>query len=184
MMDAAELLYLAAALSVCDWRPGAFVVEIGAFKGQTTVFLAQVLNLLGLRVPVLSVDPFELVQPDPLNPKGSYSDYRETVHRNQLDDNCFPIVAFSEHAAAVIADSIGLLVVDGGHHYDVASRDLELYGPKVIPGGIVFVDDYTTSYPGVMRAVDEYFGANDGFEVVHRSYFVVARRRSGSKVPA
>src|SRR5437764_15293596 len=70
MMDAAELLHLAAALALCEWRPGAIVVEIGTFQGQTAVFLAKVLEALGVRAPVLSIDPFERARPDGLNPQG------------------------------------------------------------------------------------------------------------------
>jgi len=176
MMDAEELLYLAATLASCSWPERSIVVEIGAYVGQTTVFMARVLQLLGQRIPILSVDPFERAQPDALNPQGIYSAYLERVQANQLADMCMPLVAFSQHAAPVVPDRIGALVVDGGHYYPTVSTDLELYGPKLVRGGLIFIDDYGPMYPDVMRAVDEYFTPHAPFDVLHRSYFVIARR--------
>lgn len=178
MMDAGELLHLAATLALFPWgRHGdAVAVEIGAFEGATTVFMARVLRALGTRAPVLSIDPFERAAPDELNPQGVYSGYMRNVRDAGFEDQCLPLVAFSEHAAAVVPERVGILVVDGSHHYAAVKKDLELFGPKVLPGGLVFVDDYVPAYAGVMRAADESFGPGGPFEVLHKSYFVVARR--------
>lgn len=177
MMDVGELLMLAGTIASYPWDDTDILVEIGAYLGQTTVFMAKVLEILGKRVPILSIDPFERVQPDPLNPQGIYPMYLSNIRTHHVDDICLPLVAFSEHAAPVVPDCIGVLVVDGGHHYPVVARDLELYGRKVRPGGLVFVDDYGPCYPGVIRAVDEYFTPDQPFALLHRSYFTVAQRR-------
>ena len=163
------------------YPPRAIVVEIGAFRGRTTVFIAKVLKRLGLRQPVLSIDPFERVDPDPVNPQGSYSAYMENLRAASVDDVCAPLVAFSENAAPFVPDNVGLLVIDGCHHYEVVLRDLELYCPKVLPNGMVFIDDYTEQYAGVVRAVNEYFGSGGAFRIVHRSYFVIARREAADE---
>jgi cephalosporin hydroxylase len=180
MMDASELAHLAATLAAYPWHAEGIVVEIGAYHGSTSVFMAKVLQRLGHRVPVLSVDPFERAAPDRLNPRGLYAAYLRTVRDHDLEDVCLPLVAFSRDAAPVVPATIGVLVVDGGHHYPTVSQDLRLYAPKVLPGGLIFVDDYVDAYPGVMRAVDEYFVDARPFSIVHKSYFVVAQRRRGS----
>ena len=176
MMDPSELLHLAATLAAFPWDGRAIVVEIGAYVGRTTVFMAEVLRLLGHRVPILSIDPFEAVQPDPLNPQGIFSAYAATVQASGSAGMCLPLLAFSTDAAPVVPDWIGVLVVDGGHHYPTVSRDLALYAPKVLPGGLIFIDDYGPAYPDVVRAVDEYFSGQAPFTVLHVSYFVVAVR--------
>jgi hypothetical protein len=145
--------------------------------GQTTVFMAQVLRLLGRRVPILSIDPFERAQPDALNPQGIYSAYLNAIQANQLADLCFPLVAFSQDAAPVVPDRIGVLVVDGGHYYPTVSKDLELYAAKLLPGGFMFIDDYGPAYPDVVRAVDEYFTPDAPLTILHQTYFVIAQRR-------
>lgn len=177
MMDAGELTYLAAALSVYPWGRRGIVVEIGAYRGSTSVFMAKVLQHLGHRVPILSIDPFERVAPSRTNVRGAYTAYLRTVREHEVDDVCLPLVAFSKDASPVVPDRIGVLVVDGGHEHAVVSRDLDDYAPKVLPEGFIFVDDYVDAYPGVRRAVDEYFTDARPFTIVHKSYFVVAQRR-------
>jgi hypothetical protein len=56
--------------------------------------------------------------------------------------------------------------------------DLELYIPKVVPGGYVFLDDYGPAYPDVIRAIDEYLPAHPEIEVLMKSYYVILQRRS------
>ena len=176
MMDAAELAHLAAAAAAVPWSGQSIAVEIGAYRGQTTAFLAKILKLLGLRVPVLSIDPFERVEPDPVNPQGSYTEYLRAIQSAEVERGCLPLVAFSQDAAAVVPDRIGLLIVDGSHHYSAVSQDLALFGSKVVPGGVIFMDDYSDGYPDVVRAADEYFARESRFDILHKSYFLVARR--------
>ncbi len=176
MMDAAELTYLAATLGMVPWDCQPIVVEIGTYVGQTAVFMALVLQKMGHQVPILSIDPFERARHDPLNPSGRYHVYIQNILKWNVGRTCMALVAFSEDAAPVIAQNIGLLVVDGSHHYPDVKKDLMLYCPKVVVGGLVFIDDYVDAYPGVRQAVDEYFPSNDRFEIIHRSWFVVARK--------
>jgi cephalosporin hydroxylase len=181
MMDASELQCLAATLALYPWgrQQEEVVVEIGAFKGATTVFMAKVLRTLGRRVPILSIDPFERATPDDVNPQGVQAAYLQNVRVAGFEDLCLPLAAFSQHAAAVVPNRIAVLIVDGSHHYDAVKSDLALYGRKVLPDGLMFVDDYTPAYPGVMAAVDEYFGPDAPFDLLHKSYFVIAQRRHG-----
>jgi hypothetical protein len=176
MLDAYELLNLAAVLTAFPWNNNEFVLEIGAYRGTTTVFMAKVLESLGNRSPILSIDPFERYQPSPLNPQGDYSAYVANVVKNHLDDICLPLAAFSGNAAPVVASNIGVLVIDGDHLYPAVSRDLSLYSPKIVEGGYVFIDDYGPAYPGVVEAVDEFFVNNPEFLIHAKSYFVIAER--------
>jgi hypothetical protein len=175
-MDSHELLYLAAALASYRWDIGGIVVEIGAYKGRTTVYMAKTLSLLGESIPILSIDPFERARPDPLNPQGKYKSYLETIAGSGLESICLPLVGFSADAAPVVPDNIGLLVIDGGHEYEVVDGDFALYGPKIRSGGLIFLDDYIPAYPGVMRAADEFFESDTQYSILHQSYFIIAQR--------
>lgn len=176
MLDAGELFHLAGALALMPARgETGLVVEIGAYRGRTTVFMARVLRELRRRAVVLSVDPFEGARRDALNPKGSLGAWQKAVRAAGVEDTCLPLVATSRNAAAAVPAGIGVLVVDGDHRYESVQGDLELYGPKLLPGGLFFVDDYAAPYTGVVRAVDEYF-ARPGFTVLHRTHFVVAEK--------
>lgn len=180
MLDAYELLHLGATLVAYPWNNSEFVVEIGAYHGTTTVFMAKVLQAIGKHVPILSIDPFERYQPSSLNPQGDYSAYVANIVNNHVDDVCLPLAAFSGNAAPVIAGNIGVLVIDGDHHYPAVSKDLSLYSGKVREGGYIFIDDYGPAYPEVIQAVDEFFADNPDFSIHVKSYFVIAERTAQS----
>jgi hypothetical protein len=89
-----------------------------------------------------------------------------------------------------VADDVAVLVIDGDHHCPAVSKDLLLYCPKVREGGYVFVDDYSPSYPDVVRAIDEYFTGDSEFTVHAKDYFILAQcsarakpRKTGRSVP-
>ena len=64
MMSEEELLNLVGALAAYAWPKDSIFVEIGAYVGSTTVFVAKVMQILEKTVPILSIDPFERFQPD------------------------------------------------------------------------------------------------------------------------
>jgi cephalosporin hydroxylase len=175
-MDANELLHLAGTLASYDWQRGGFVVEIGAYNGATTVFMAKVLARLGVRVPILSIDPFERFHPDPLNPSGAFATYNENARVAGFSDICLPLAAFSADAAGVVAANIGVIVIDGDHHYEVVERDFELYPPKLLPGGFLFIDDTAPPYDDVLRVTTDFLAANPSYAVLTNGYFTVAQK--------
>jgi Methyltransferase domain len=178
MMDERELTFLAAALAASPAGDGdTIVVEIGTYLGESAIFMAEVLAVLNRGASIFSIDAFDLVEPDPLNPQGSYSDFHAAIVAHGLQRTVMAVSGYSDAVAPLVAPIVALLVVDGGHSYDIALRDLELYAPKLVPGAYLFIDDYGSAYPGVVRAVDDFLASTAGFEVVHRSDFVVARRR-------
>jgi predicted O-methyltransferase YrrM len=153
------------------------VVEIGAYIGRTTVFMVQILRLLGRATKIVSIDPFERCTPDNYNPQGSYARYMKNLRDAGVDRQCMALAAFSEDAAPAVPGSVLLLVIDGWHYYDAVKADLELYLPKLVAGGLVFIDDYGPAYPDVVRAVDEFLARDRAFEVLAKEYYVVLRRR-------
>lgn len=63
----------------------------------------------------------------------------------------------SEDAACLFDnDSVGMVYVDGLHEYEDVSRDINLWYPKVMSGGIIAGHDFDACLPGVIRAVDEF----------------------------
>lgn len=181
MMDDGELKFLAAVAHAFTWSEDDIAVEIGSHSGRTAAFLAETLAEIGCPNVVLSIDPFERVSKDRLNPQGKYRRYVKTMRERGLQDRCVALVGYSHHVAPAVADRIGLLLVDGNHEYSSVSRDLALFAPKLLPGGFVFLDDYTNTYPGVVKATEEFVAAAPDFKLLHRSYFAILQRRA---VPA
>jgi len=50
---------------------------------------------------------------------------------------------------------IGMVIVDGGHSYEVCKSDSEHALRMVKPGGVIVWDDYGSFWPGVVQALDE-----------------------------
>ena len=177
MIDPGELTFIAACLMRAHWEQHQIIVEIGTLYGNTAVFMAKFMESLDLNVPILSIDPFERVEFDALNPQGSYRKYLDTILKSGVENVCLPLVAFSQQAAPVVPNHIGFLLIDGDHHYESIVQDLTLYAHKLVAGGLLFIDDYIDAYPGVIQATDEYLEGSPEFEILHKSYFVIARKR-------
>ena len=180
MMDDGELRYLAGTSLSFAWTSNALVVEIGSYAGLTAAFVAETLAEAGRANPVLSIDPFERVPNTRKNPQGKYKRYLRTMRERGLENRCLPLVAYSHDAAAVVPDRVGLLIIDGNHEYESVARDLALFAPKVLPGGFIFLDDHTETYPGVVKAVEGFVDATPDFELLHQTYFAILRRREES----
>jgi hypothetical protein len=155
---------------------GDFLVEIGAFKGRGTAFIALVLDLLGSAKPVLSVDPFERALPEEDNSKGVFADYQASIRAEGLESRCYVLTGFSRDVALLVPPGISTLVVDGSHLYENVKDDLLRYARKVSPGGSIFVDDYYPTYPGVVKALDEFMFGNSQFSFRNHKYFAVLSR--------
>jgi hypothetical protein len=53
-------------------------------------------------------------------------------------------------------DSVSLLYLDGDHSYEGVMRDLRLWYPKVVKGGIIAGHDYLNKSYGVNKAVSDF----------------------------
>ncbi|GAA4448269.1 class I SAM-dependent methyltransferase [Phytohabitans houttuyneae] len=174
--DAGELLTLASALALCPATAGTIVVEIGTYRGGTACFIGRTLRVLGRPLPVLSIDAFDLLSVEANNVQGDYAEYHNNVRKYGLEGQCMVLTGLSHSTVDLVPDRIGVLVVDGSHSYETVRGDIHDYAPKVVPGGVVFLDDYSPTFPGVVRAVDEFFGDSDEFEILHKTRNVLARR--------
>lgn len=65
----------------------------------------------------------------------------------------------SVQAARMFNDhSVFAVFVDGSHHYEDVAADIEAWECKIRPGGIFAGHDFTQSFPGVQRAINERWG--------------------------
>jgi len=158
------LYYLAATTSA----PGC-LVEIGAFKGKSTAWLAQAARQAGRRLH--SIDP---------HVEGTLDDFRATVRAFDIAAVATIYQAFSHDVGKDWSLPIAFLWVDGGHDYGTVLQDIRDFTPHVAPGGWVVFDDARPDVtPGVIRALDETLRRDDAFDYIGRIRDVdVFRRRS------
>jgi predicted O-methyltransferase YrrM len=140
------------------------IVEIGSFMGRSTVWLACGARHAG-QGRVLSIDPHAgherpAVRPD-LDP---YEAFLANVRQAGVADQVEPIRDTSQNVARRWNDPIRLLWIDGSHAYEDVLADLEGFARHVIPGGHVALHDTRgRGFPGVRKAMLEYFGRHAEF---------------------
>ncbi len=165
-MGAAEvraLLALAAcALALPD--EGA-VVEIGSFKGRSTVGLATLARELGLPAgarPIVSIDPH--TSPSPTDPGvASFEAFTAALAAHELSGVVEAHRATSAEVARAWRRPIRLLWIDGDHTLAGARADFDLYAPFLVPGGLIAFHDTLHFFEGPIRVFVEQVLGSDRF---------------------
>jgi len=157
----ARFLMLAAAGAPAD---GA-IVEIGSFKGRSTVGLAYVAQRYGLG-NVVAIDPHtapSTTDPDLGAQRSSYDEFQESLRRAGVADAVDCRRAFSHEVARTWTRPIRLLWIDGDHVYESVKQDLALFRPYLAPGAIVALHDVLGTWPGPLRVFVEDVLGSDAF---------------------
>ena len=135
------------------------VVEIGCWRGWSQIILA-----LACRDRCWAIDGFNGglgLKEGELQPAsvytGDYVRFDRNLKRAGVDRVVQPIVAWSPAAIEFWPTSlkIGLLCIDGMHTYEAARLDLESWGPLMIPGGWIEIDDVNEDFPGLLQLAAE-----------------------------
>ncbi len=168
-----EMLYRLA----CRVPEDGLIVELGSYKGRSTICLAQ----SGRKV--WAVDHFLGEPLDVLDDKGHAlpdhvaGDYRAAFMANTAPyENVRAIVqptAFGPAGMPVPGGFIDLLFVDAGHDYESVTADLAAWEPHMRPRGVIVFDD--ANFPGVARAMADAGGR--GWRYLERAFATVAVQR-------
>jgi MMP 1-O-methyltransferase len=140
------------------------IVEIGSFMGRSTVWLACGARHAG-RSRVLSIDPHAGHERPAVRPDlDSYETFLANVRNAGVADLVETIRDRSQNVACRWNEPIRLLWIDGSHVYEDVLADLEGFARHVIPGGHVALHDTRGhGFPGVRKAMLEYFGRHAEF---------------------
>jgi predicted O-methyltransferase YrrM len=152
---------------VADLPSGSHIVEVGAWKGRSTAYLAVEIVNSGKNIKLDVVDIWTGSENDPT----AFHTDEEFVKCNRNIFELFkkniapvkhivnPIQLPSVEAAKAYADqSVDFVLIDAEHTYAEVKKDILAWLPKVKNGGIIAGDDYNpASFPGVIKAVHEIF---------------------------
>jgi hypothetical protein len=156
-----RFLVLAAAASPAE---GA-ILEIGSFKGKSTVGLASICRHYKFE-PVVAVDPFTApatTDPDLQGATSSFADFTRTIASAGLQSHVEVHEAFSNELAASWNRPIRFLWIDGDHTYKGARTDIDLYKKHLADGAIVAMHDALHDYEGPVRVFVEEILRSDDF---------------------
>lgn len=126
------------------------IVELGAFHGLSTIYLAAASQRSGRTRQVISVDHFRgskdsLAVHEDLSPKGIRTHFFE----NLIAVNLLNMVRVFEMSTLEAAHhykgpGVGLLFIDASHEWEGCSQDFLAWYPKVVVGGHIVFHDATT----------------------------------------
>ena len=133
-------------------------VEIGTWKGKSTIFMAEKIKESSKEIKFYAIDSFDGFG-------GGYADAENKDLLTIYNKNIEPVKSYIQTLIGFSFDlfknfeddSIDFLFIDGDHRYEGVKRDLQLWFPKIKNGGIISGHDYDEPSCGVRKAVDEYF---------------------------
>ena len=156
---------------VAETRPG-IIVDVGVWKGASTLFLADLMRQREIDGAVIAVDTF-LGSPEHCMPGRRFFDliprqfgrpmlyeqFLSNVVRSRMQDRVVPLAQASTGAAELLWHAgirPNLIHIDAAHDYEAVLADARAYWKILAPGGSLMGDDYGPSWPGVVKAADEF----------------------------
>lgn len=167
--------------------PGGTIVEIGSYRGRSTIVLARG---AADQVTVFAVDPHGGTDRGPRQIQGAPEEGeadRVAFEANLARAGASERVRYLrlESAAAIdeINDGVDLVYVDGAHRYAPALADLVGWGKKLRPGGAMLVHDAFSSV-GVTLAILRALTFEQQFVYVGRVRSLAEYRRAPTPLDA
>lgn len=167
-----------------DCAEGGVILEIGSFKGKSTVCLAKG-SKAGRGVPVFAIDPHvgTSTQEAILSGRSSFDEFVANINKAQVRELVTPVVKTSQEAAREWHGRISVLWIDGDHTYQGAKLDFDLFSEWVVEGGTIAFHDATIA--DVPRVVCEAFGRGPFTKIGLVGSIAYATKASGcTKSPA
>lgn len=150
--DQAEALYTAAA----SCHSGDQIVEIGSFRGRSTIVLA---SAAPPGVSIVAIDPHAGNDRGPNELDGFAAEasqdhqiFTANLAAAGVSDRVNHVRMMSDRAHSAVEGEIAVLYIDGAHRYAPARRDIEQWGERVRPGGTLLIHDSFSSV-GVTLAI-------------------------------
>jgi hypothetical protein len=147
-------------------------VELGAWKGKSTSYAVVEILKSNKKINFYTVDTFEgVTEGSDVNEIKAYLKEDKDII-TQFKHNTDPIkskfkyiISDSSEASNLFQDSsVDVIFIDAGHSYESVKKDIEFWFNKMKDVSIMSGHDYSNSWPGVIKAVDEFFGKPDKVE--------------------
>jgi predicted O-methyltransferase YrrM len=160
--------------------PGDQIVEIGSFRGRSTVVLAFAAPD-GVRIT--AIDPHAGNDRGPQEISGfeeqaavDHDVFHENLRTAGVDERVQHARSFSQEALGKVEGDVDLLYIDGAHRYTPALADIRVWGARVRSGGTMLIHDSFSSV-GVTLAILRALLLGYRFRYVGRSQSMTEYRR-------
>ena len=146
----------------------AVVIDVGVWKGQSTITMARAMKDAGIDGCVIGIDTF-LGSAEHWDRARSlfrrwngfpdiYQSFLTNVYNAGLTGYIVPMPQTSANAAIILRQSrvvASVIHIDAAHEYEAVLKDAQDYWTILAPGGYLIGDDYHPTWPGVVRAAGE-----------------------------
>jgi predicted O-methyltransferase YrrM len=140
---------------------GAVVVEIGSFRGKSTVVLA---TALGPDADLVAIDPHGGTDRGPQEWTGreveaaeDFDVFHENLQRADVVDRVRHVRKFSDDALGDVTGPVDLLYIDGAHRWGPAARDIRHWGGRLPIGAVLLIHDSFSSIGVTAAQASELF---------------------------
>ena len=135
------------------------IVEIGSWKGKSTIWLANG-SRDGGKARIVAIDPHT---GSPEHGRvNTLQEFKRNIKQAKVKDIVTTIVKTSEQASKDFKEKVGLLFIDGNHDYDFVKTDFKVWEPKVVEhGAIAFHDSHL--WGGPKKVVREFVASSNRF---------------------
>jgi hypothetical protein len=157
-----------------------FCLEVGSYRGQSTVLLAQYGT-------VFAVDLWADIHDGMLNVERAGQEnlieFLDTMRRFNLiaEQRVFPVISTSAFLDCLFSMELDVIYIDGSHYYDDARLDIQRTEKHLSLTGIYIFHDYKrpgdNADLGVNRAVDELLEPGDYRVQKHFEGLICLERR-------
>lgn len=143
------------------------IIEVGSWKGRSTKALAM--STPGV---IFAVDHWKGSASEHTGPQKEAVDlggdrffeiFQQNLEPEIRGGKVIPVRAESGEAIGLLkillmgrGGAADMVFIDAEHLYETVVRDIKNYAPLCALGGILSGHDYSTAFPGVMRAVQEF----------------------------
>lgn len=147
------------------------IIEVGSWKGQSAITMGKVLRSLDVKCEIRCVDTWlgalefwwARDKSRDLRLKNGYPQvyyqFLSNVVHNKMEDIILPFPTTSDIAHRFFKKNkitAQLIYIDASHEQGDVYRDISNYYELLLPGGVIFGDDFINSWPGVQLDVKKF----------------------------
>ena len=134
------------------------VLEIGSFKGKSTIILAKAAALADKNSKIHAVDPMtapSATDPDLRGDETSFTDFQKNIEKHNVADRIEFHQTFSYKLAETWKRPLRFLWIDGDHTYKGTKLDFDGFAAHLSDGAIVAMHDVLHEFDGGIRVFME-----------------------------